>query len=610
MAVTYEQLWQASPPAWRESAAAWRDLAASGARRALELASGAVAVTRVWSGAGADAATGRLRRLRDDLEAGRLAQLEAAATLTELAAAVQAAKARLAAAVRAAEAAGLAVELSGRVVGAATPTGAPAPGGSARAVAGGATRAGGPGEAGTSASGGSAWAATGGVASAGGPAAGGASGSGGSGGGVAAAGGPAAAVAAEIEAALRAAAVADAEAAARLGELSGAAGRGWESAPPGHRPGPGASPATTRAWWDSLTPAQRRWLIRHEPTLVGGLDGVPTAARDLANRALLDLALEAARLGLPVDGLRSGAPSGGVSLTGADLRGVIAGDAPYARDAALIASLERLADRVSADADPPRYLVRFDPSGDGRAIVAVGDPDRSAAVVTYVPGMTSDLASAGGELDRAARVAEAATALDPARRTAAVLWLDYDAPDFVDQAASAAPARDAAPALHLFQEGLRASHEGEPARQVVLGHSYGTVVTGVTARDHGLDADGLVLLASPGAGVAHATQLDVPEVWASTSITDPIQYAPVSPVSAVTDAAVAAAVPGVGAALAYGRPEDGLWHGHNPADPDFGARVFPSQPDAGHLGYWDRGGTALDALSRITLGLPLTGGAP
>ncbi|MDR7279407.1 alpha/beta hydrolase [Catenuloplanes atrovinosus] len=563
MAVTYEQLWQASPPSWRESAAAWRDLAASGARRALELAAGAIAVTRAWSGAGADAAIGRLRRLRDDLEAGRVAQLEAAAVLTEFATALQTAKARLSAAVRAAEAAGLAVERSGRVVGAtAPPEGGPEP------ASGGAVPAGGAGP-----------------------------------------GGGAAAVAAEIEAALAAAGAADAEAAARLAELSRAAGTGWESAPPGHRPAPDASPATVRAWWDALTPAQRRWLIRHEPTLTGGLDGVPVAARDLANRALLDLALEAARLGLPVDGLRSGAPADGVSLTGADLRGAIPGGAAYARDAALIASLERLRDQVAPGTDPPRYLVRFDPVRDGRVVVAVGDPDRSASVVTYVPGMTSDLDSAGGELDRAARVAEAATGHDPAHRTAAVLWQDYDAPDFVDQAASEAPARDAAPALHRFQEGLRASHDGDAARQVVLGHSYGTVVTGVTARDLGLAADGVVLLASPGAGVAHATELGVPEVWASTSITDPIQHLPVSPVSAVTDALVTAAVPGMGAALAYGTPEDALWHGHNPADPRFGARVFPSQADAGHLGYWDRGGPALDALSRIALGRSLGGAA-
>jgi hypothetical protein len=555
-AVTYELLWQVSPPAWRQSAAAWRELAASGARRALELASGAVALAAAWSGAGADAAVTRLRRLRDDLEAGRLAQLETAGVLTEFAAATEVAKARLAAAVRAAEAAGLAVDRSGQVVaagpvpgrlavgaaspdGMATPTGEPE---SARIVA------------------------------------------------------------AEIEAALSAAHAADLEAAARLGELSRAAGAGWESTPPGYRPGPEATPAAIRAWWDALTPAQRRWLIRHEPTLVGGLDGLPAAARDLANRALLDLALEAARLGLPVDGFRSGGTPTGASLSGADLRGGM--PSAYARDPALIASLERLADQVSPGADPPRFLVRFDPGRDGRAVVAVGDPDRSAAVLTYVPGMTSDLASLGGELDRAARVAEHATELDPARRTSAVLWLDYDAPDFVGEAASDAPAREAAPALHRFQEGLRAGHEGEPARQTVLGHSYGSLVVGVTARDQGLDADGLVLLASPGAGVAHAAELGLPEVWASTSFTDPIQRAPVSPVSAFTDALVAAGVPGVGPALAYGLPEDGLWHGRNPADPAFGARVFASQPDAGHLGYWDRGGTALDALSRITLGVP------
>ncbi|MFI5846002.1 alpha/beta hydrolase [Catenuloplanes sp. NPDC051500] len=555
-AITYELLWQVSPPAWRQSAAAWRELAASGARRALELASGAVALATAWSGAGADAAVTRLRHLRDDLEAGRLAQLETAGVLTEFAAATEAAKARLAAAVRAAEGAGLAVDRSGQVVaagpvpgrlavGAASPDGMATPTGLPESAQ---------------------------------------------------------AVTAEIEAALAAALAADTEAAMRLGELSRAAATGWESTPPGYRPGAEAAPAAIRAWWDALTPAQRRWLIRHEPTLAGGLDGLPVAARDLANRALLDLALEAARLGLPVDGFRSGGTPAGVSLSGADLHGGM--PSAYARDPALIASLERLADQVSPGTDPPRYLVRFDPGQDGRAVVAIGDPDRSAAVLTYVPGMTSDLASLGGELDRAARVAEHATELDPARRTAAVLWLDYDAPDFVGEAASDAPAEHAAPALHRFQEGLRAGHEGEPARQTVLGHSYGSLVAGVTARDLGLDADGLVLLASPGAGVAHAAELGLPEVWASTSFSDPIQRAPVSPVSALTDAMVSAALPGVGPALAYGPPEDGLWHGRNPADPAFGARVFASQPDAGHLGYWDRGGTALDALSRITLGPP------
>ena len=58
--------------------------------------------------------------------------------------------------------------------------------------------------------------------------------------------------------------------------------------------------------------------------------------------------------------------------------------------------------------------------------------------------------------------------------------------------------------------------------------------------------------------------------------------------------------------LAFGRPEDDLWHGHNPADPAFGARVFATQADAGHLGYWEPGRPALDALTDITVGRDVT----
>ena len=49
-------------------------------------------------------------------------------------------------------------------------------------------------------------------------------------------------------------------------------------------------------------------------------------------------------------------------------------------------------------------------------------------------------------------------------------------------------------------------------------------------------------------------------------------------------------------------PEDELWHGRNPSDASFGARVFRSQPGAGHSGYWDPGHPALDALAAITVG--------
>jgi hypothetical protein len=248
--------------------------------------------------------------------------------------------------------------------------------------------------------------------------------------------------------------------------------------------------------------------------------------------------------------------------------------------------------------------LRLDLAGDGRAVVALGDPDRADNILTQVPGMTADLASYGGELSRAERVAVRAAQLDPSVSTSAVMWLDYDAPDFVDEAAGASRAEAGADGLRRFQEGLRATHDGGPAHQTVLGHSYGSLVVGRAAAGPGLDADSVVFVGSPGVGVDSAAQLHVPsdQIWSTTSRSDIIQYAAVAPRSVIEDVFTAVTMPVIGPAVAFATPEDELWFGRNPSDPAFGARVFGSQPDAGHLGYWDPGRPALDAITSITLG--------
>ncbi|MEV4638236.1 alpha/beta hydrolase [Actinoplanes sp. NPDC049548] len=318
-----------------------------------------------------------------------------------------------------------------------------------------------------------------------------------------------------------------------------------------------ASPAEVSRCWRALSPAQQDWLLVTEPGSIGSLDGVPAAARDRANRLLLD--------GLRIEG--------------------------------------SLRDWLADGEGPRAYLLRIDPAGEGRAVVALGDPDRADHVVTQVPGMTADLASLGGELARARRLAVRAGELAPEEATSAVLWLGYDAPDFLGEASGRAAAQAGAPALRRFQDGLRATHEGRPARQTVLGHSYGSLVVGMAAARPGLAADSVVFVGSPGVGVDHARDLSVPpgEVWATTSVTDVIQWAAVSPRSLAEDVVVSQVWPAA-AALAFGRPEDDLWFGGNPAGPAFGARTFASQAGAGHLGYWDEGGPALDALTNITLG--------
>lgn len=392
-------------------------------------------------------------------------------------------------------------------------------------------------------------------------------------------------VASGIRAALDLAGAADREAAARLDELAAAARSGWASPPPAYRPESGIDPAQVRRWWAELTPAQRRWLVAREPALVGRLDGVPAAARDQANRLLLgsrrELLLAERQL------LLHRVPRGPVELAG------------LARVDASLAGLDALVDRLAAPAAPRAYLLGLDPTGDGRAVVALGNPDRADKLLTYVPGMTADLADVPGELGRAARVLARCVALAPAEETAAVLWLDYDAPDFLHEAASAGQARDAGPALHRFQEGLRLTHDGAPARQTVLGHSYGSVVVGNAARDHGLAADALVFVGSPGVGVDHAAALHVPtgQVWSSTAPDDVIRLA--RPPAELAGRAVLGAVAPALAGM-IGRHSHELWFGHDPSHPGFGGRTFPSGR-YGHTGYWEAGNPALDGMARIVL---------
>jgi hypothetical protein len=396
------------------------------------------------------------------------------------------------------------------------------------------------------------------------------------------AGGAAGLTNAQLAEALEIAASADAAASERLAAATAAASPPDAPAPPSSPLPPcTATPAEVRRWWDGLTPEQRRWLVATEPGWLGPLDGVPAGFRDLANRLLLD------------------DRHAELDREAADARGDDARRIGHLRH-----GLARLADRL-ADGDGPRaYLLRLDLAEEGRAIVALGDPDRARNVLTHVPGMTADLASYRGELARAERVAVRAAELGPESATSAVMWLDYDAPDFVDEAAGAGRAEAGAKGLRRFQEGLRATHEGPPARQTVLGHSYGSLVVGTAARSAGLQADSVVFVGSPGVGVDSAARLHVPqgEVWSSTSRSDVIQYTAVSPHSLVEDVTLARAVPVIGPLFAFGRPEDDLWFGRNPSDPAFGARFFTSQADGGHLGYWDAGRPALDGITAITLG--------
>lgn len=386
----------------------------------------------------------------------------------------------------------------------------------------------------------------------------------------------------QVAAALRGAQEADARTAAgmaELGSLLRSAPAAAAAAPPVCPPGGG--PAAVRVWWGGLTPAQRQWLLERAPEQVGALDGVPAADRDLANRELLRR--EQDRLTAMRDSLAAGE----------------GGDRERERIERRLAGLAVLADRLGRT-DPRPYLLGVDTGGDGRAIVALGDPDRADNVMTFVPGMNTRLdGGLGTALDRTAAMGEAALRADPARSTSAVLWLGYDAPDTLWEAASARSATEGRQDLHDFQEGLAAAHEGTIGQQTLIGHSYGALVIGETARDLGVRADDLVFLGAPGVGVPHVSDLhvDPATVWAASADNDVVGLAAPSVKQFLLDQVWPRYM---------GDPMADLWHGHNPADEGFGGHVLEAADDANpisaHLGYWKEGNPALTNVGMIAAG--------
>ncbi|ONI67112.1 hypothetical protein BWI15_28505 [Kribbella sp. ALI-6-A] len=324
-------------------------------------------------------------------------------------------------------------------------------------------------------------------------------------------------------------------------------------------PPPGASPDQVKAWWDSLTDEQRATVLRDSPDQIGNLDGIPATIRDAANRSMLDQQLAAlqAERGALAQKLetQNKTPAGPLYTDILELRELdekIAGVGQIQ---------QRLAEAPAGQ--PPAFLLGLDPTGDGQAIVAIGNPDTAGNVATMVPGTTARLGTFGGEMARADLLWQSAQrAGSPS--TSVVAWLGYDAPDEIPNASSASYADGAVKPLQDFQNGLRSTHEGPRSLNTVVGHSYGTTAIGHAAVKGSLDADQIEFVASPGVLAETVTDLHldgVPaadvgrRVFSTVSATDPIN---------VTN------LPGV----------DAL--GPDPAGPSFGGRTFES-PRGGDL---------------------------
>lgn len=332
-----------------------------------------------------------------------------------------------------------------------------------------------------------------------------------------------------------------------------------------------------KAWWDGLTRERREEYLAVYPDVIGNLDGIPAVVRDAANRDNLQLLMGKLE-GLDDEGSRT-----------------------------RLAGLREI-DRQLRFPDPdrpPMYLLGIGDEGNGRAVVAYGNPDTARNVSAYVPGLGAALDEefATNDLRRAADTAAAAREYDPS--SAAIVWLGYDAPQlsgdditgntdvmFADRAEAGATA------YNSFMAGVSATNEHENPHVTAIGHSYGSLTVGQAAQRPGgvPGAEDIVLLGSPGTGARSADELGVgrEHVYVGAAENDPVTAMPAKieargmATGAMSGAAVGAAMGGPvgavvggfgGGAAAYfaqdAQADDReIWYGTDPAHEAFGARRF------------------------------------
>ncbi|PKV86946.1 alpha/beta hydrolase [Streptomyces sp. TLI_146] len=339
----------------------------------------------------------------------------------------------------------------------------------------------------------------------------------------------------------------------------------------------GASPADRHDWWTHLSATQRDEYLAACPDILGNLDGIPAAVRDEANR----------------DNLRL-------------LMGKLAGEDGEGAKAKLdgLRSIDTQLRATPGPGIPPMYLLGIGDQGNGRAIVAFGNPDESRNVSAYVPGLGTSLDAdfARNDIQRARDTVKGARVYDPS--SASIVWLGYDAPQLPAEKLADNLAvmsrRDAvagAPAYNQFMAGISATNENADPHITAIGHSYGSLTVGQAAQRPGgiPGADDIILVGSPGTGAHTADQLGVGEdhVYIGAAKNDVVTKLP-NPVEGVgalegfkagfRSGSAQGVVPGLVSGLAGAftgyevgdavTDESQIYFGTDPANHEFGARRF------------------------------------
>jgi hypothetical protein len=371
-------------------------------------------------------------------------------------------------------------------------------------------------------------------------------------------------------------------------------------------PPPGASAEDVDKWWKSLSQKDRERLIEEHPAELGNLNGIPAAARDTINTAVMNDDL---------DRVADTAANHGVSadqvLANPGFYGLSADDVTRYTNALKVQ--EGLNHQRGGETDPakqrPAMLWRYEPladRGQGRAAIAIGNPDYADDTSVIVPGTGSSVR--GGWLsdghDDAIHLWEQSQLADPSHTHAVISWMGYDAPDGFTDTRVANPnlARSGGDLLAADVNGLWVTHQDPSQHVTVIGHSYGSTTVADAFAGSGMHANDAVLLGCPGTDLARSAadfHLDGGQVYVGSASTDPVSYIGTAP-EYLHDY--------VNRELHYPVGLDaGL--GLDPAGDQFGSVRFDAEVvgrdglDTGdHSHYYDSGSESLFSMTHIATG--------
>ncbi|MFI6045321.1 alpha/beta hydrolase [Nocardia sp. NPDC051321] len=250
-------------------------------------------------------------------------------------------------------------------------------------------------------------------------------------------------------------------------------------------PAKDASVDENRHWWNSLTAEQQRDFITNHPAEIGNRDGIPASARDQANRnqipqirATLEQAITTAQ------------------AAGADPK-------DYQDISNRLNDLNAVDKAVDGKPDRKLLLLDMYSGRQGRAAIAVGDPDKADHISVTAPGLNTTVRdSIGGMSNEATNLRdEAQKQLDDKGRknetVSTIAWIGYDPPQIPgwpdpnslvggNEVARDDVARAGAVDLSRFYNGLEAANSGDkPPHITAVGHSYGSLTTGLALQQPG-----------------------------------------------------------------------------------------------------------------------------